>query len=122
MYFDNDKTGREATNQFKQQVPQAIDHSTKYQNYNDYNEKITTNLNTQVALNIRYTFTLSLTKGIATVNINGKDVYTKTPSASILTKKFYFKFGAYDQSTSSGPENATPYTLVETYTVDVVHQ
>lgn len=47
LYFDNDKTGREATLQFKQQVPQAIDHSTKYQNYKDYNEKITTNLNTQ---------------------------------------------------------------------------
>ncbi len=47
LYFDNDKTGRDATMQFKLQVPQATDHSTKYQNYNDYNEKITTNLNTQ---------------------------------------------------------------------------
>lgn len=82
----------------------------------------TTNLNTKVALNTQYTFTLSLTRGVATVNINGKDVYTKMPSAGILAKKFYFKFGAYDQSASLGPESTTPYTLVEAYQVDVVHQ
>jgi len=82
----------------------------------------TTNLNTKVALNTQYTFTLSLTKGVATVNINGKDVYTKTPSAGILAKKFYFKFGAYDQSASLGPESTTPYTIVEAYSADVVHE
>jgi hypothetical protein len=44
LYFDNNKTGREATKQFKQQVPQAADHSYLYHQYNDYNEKITASL------------------------------------------------------------------------------
>ena len=47
LYFDNDKTGREATMHFKLQVPQAMDYSFSYHQYNDYNEKITANLNTQ---------------------------------------------------------------------------
>ena len=44
LYFDNDKTGREATMQFKLQVPQSIDKSSIYQPHKDYNEKITANL------------------------------------------------------------------------------
>jgi hypothetical protein len=81
----------------------------------------TTDLKTKLALDTKYSYTLSLTKGIATVNINGKDVYTKMPSATALAKKFYFKFGAYDQTASSGAASTMPYTIVEAYTVDVVH-
>jgi len=44
LYFNNDKTGREATMQFKLQVPQAIDRSILYQRYKDYNEKIAAGL------------------------------------------------------------------------------
>jgi DNA primase len=44
LYFDNDKTGREAAAQFKLQVPQALDQAYRYSQYNDYNEKITANL------------------------------------------------------------------------------
>jgi len=49
LYFDNDKTGREATRQFEQQVPQAIDQAYLYRQYNDYNEKITASLRTRPA-------------------------------------------------------------------------
>ncbi|MET0793336.1 MAG: polysaccharide lyase family 7 protein [Polyangiaceae bacterium] len=78
-------------------------------------------LETPVALNARYTFSLSLIDGVASVSIDGKNVYTKAPSAAVLSKSFYFKFGAYDQTSSSGVASATPYTLVEVYGVDVLH-
>jgi len=78
-------------------------------------------LNTPVALNEKYTFTLSLSKGVLTATINGAQVYTHTPSASVLGKSFYFKFGNYDQTTSMGSISATPYTVVEAYSVAVVH-
>jgi hypothetical protein len=84
---------------------------------------VTTDVQTPVALNTKYTFILSLTKGVATVTINGKVVFTKTPSAGILAKSFYFKFGNYDQGTSySTTVSKTPYTVVEAYTADVVHK
>jgi len=82
----------------------------------------TTDLKTPVALNERYTFSLALTKGQVTVTINGNVVHTQTPSASALSKQFYFKFGNYDQNASAGPITTTPYTIVEAYTVYVVHQ
>jgi len=81
-----------------------------------------TDLKTSVALNTRYTFSLALSAGQLSVTINGKQVYTHTPSAGILSNKFYFKFGNYDQSTSAGTPSKTPYSIVEAYKVDVVHQ
>jgi len=82
----------------------------------------TTNLNTPVALGTQYSFTLALTKGVATVTINGKIVHTQMPSANALAKSFYFKFGNYDQTASAGAVSATPYTVVEAYSVNVVHE
>jgi Alginate lyase len=81
-----------------------------------------TDLKTPVALNTRYTFSLALSAGKLSVSINGKEVYTHTPSAGILSNKFYFKVGNYDQSTSAGTPSKTPYSIVEAYKVDVVHQ
>jgi Alginate lyase len=81
-----------------------------------------TDLETPVALNEKYTFTLSLTKGVLTATINGQQVYTHTPTSATLAKRFYFKFGNYDQTTSSGGASTTPYTIVEVYSVDVVHE
>jgi len=71
-------------------------------------------LNTPWPQNQRYTFTLELS--------NNKLVYSRTPSADMLTKKFYFKFGDYDQNTSAGPVSTAPHSIVEAYKVDVVHQ
>lgn len=82
----------------------------------------TTNLNTPVALGSAYTFTLALTKGVATVTINDKVVHTQTPSAAALAKQFYFKFGNYDQTAAAGAISTTPYTVVESYSVEVVHR
>ena len=82
----------------------------------------TIDLKTKVALNTRYAFSLALTKGKLTVTINGKEVYTRTPSATALGKKFYFKVGNYDQTATDGAISTTPYTIVEVYKVDVVHQ
>jgi len=81
-----------------------------------------TNLNTSVALNTHYTFTLAMIDGKASVSINGKQVFTKTPSAGILANKFYFKFGDYDQGTSAGTPTTTAHSIVEVYKVEVVHQ
>jgi hypothetical protein len=79
-------------------------------------------LKTPVALNTRYSFQLSLTKGVLTVSINGKQVYSHTPSAGILADNFYFKCGNYDQTTTAGPVTTTPYTIVENYRINVVHK
>lgn len=43
-YFDNDPTGRKANQAFKAALPQAIDRSTVYEGYNDYNDKIVAEL------------------------------------------------------------------------------
>jgi hypothetical protein len=82
----------------------------------------TVDLQTPVALNTPYSFQLSLTNGVLTVSINGTQVYSHTPSSSILSKKFYFKCGNYDQTTSSGAVTTTPYTIVENYSINVVHE
>jgi Alginate lyase len=75
----------------------------------------TVDLQTPVALN-------TLTNSVLTVSINGTQVYSQTPSSNILTKEFYFKCGNYDQTTSSGAVTTTPYTVVENYSIDVVHE
>jgi hypothetical protein len=82
----------------------------------------TVDLQTPVALNTLYSFQLSLTNGVLTVSINGTQVYSHMPSSSILSKEFYFKCGNYDQTTSSGAVTTTPYTIVENYSIDVVHE
>jgi hypothetical protein len=56
------------------------------------------------------------------VTIDGKQVYTHTPSAGILANKFYFKLGNYDQSTSAGTPTTIPHSIVEVYKVDLVHE
>ena len=80
-----------------------------------------TDLKTAVALNTQYTFSLALSKGVATVSVNGTQVYTHMPSAGTLAKSFYFKFGNYDQTAMAGAISTTPYTVVEAYSVVVVH-
>ena len=81
-----------------------------------------TDLKTPVAPGTRYGFTLALSGGVLTVSINGKQVHSQTPSAGTLAKKFYFKFGAYDQTASAGAVSTTPYTVIETYSAAVVHK
>jgi hypothetical protein len=81
----------------------------------------TYNLNTSVPLDTRYTFSLAMIDGVLIVSINGKQVFTKTPSAGIRDNAFYFKVGNYDQSTSRGTPDTTPYSIVEAYTVNVLH-
>jgi hypothetical protein len=82
----------------------------------------TVDLKSPVALDTRYTFQLGLSAGKLSVSINGKQVYTRTPSAGILDNKFYFKVGNYDQSSKAGTPSKTPYSIVEVYKVDLVHQ
>jgi hypothetical protein len=78
-------------------------------------------LNAPVALNTKYSFTLSLSNGVLAVTINDKQVYTHTPGAGTRASKFYFKVGNYDQGTSAGPASTTAHSIVENYTVAVVH-
>ena len=82
----------------------------------------TIDLQIPVALNTRYRFQLSLTHGVLTVSINRKKVYSHTPSSSILANEFYFKCGNYDQTSISGAVTTTPYTIVENYSINVVHK
>ncbi|HWZ90401.1 MAG TPA: polysaccharide lyase family 7 protein, partial [Polyangiaceae bacterium] len=82
-----------------------------------------TDLKTPIALNTtQYTFVLSLSNGVLAVTVGGKQVYMHQPSPGTLAKKFYFKFGNYDQNTSAGPTSTTPYTIVEAYGAKVVHK
>jgi hypothetical protein len=81
-----------------------------------------TDLKTTVDLSTRYTFALAMVEGQVRVTIDGKQVYTHTPSAGILANEFYFKFGNYDQSTSAGTPSTTPHSVVEVYKVDLVHE
>jgi len=43
-YFDNDLSGRKATQAFKVFLPQTLDRSAVYEGYNDYNDKIVAEL------------------------------------------------------------------------------
>ena len=79
-------------------------------------------LGTSVALGTRYTFQLAMTDGKLSISINGKQVYTRTPSSGIVDNDFYFKVGNYDQSTSRGTPTTEVYSIVEAYRVDVAHE
>ena len=81
-----------------------------------------TDLKTKVAIGEPYSFSLSLSKGVAAVSINGKQVFTQIPSPGTVGANFYFKLGNYDQNSSAGTPSTTPYTIVEVSRVDVVHQ
>lgn len=81
-----------------------------------------TDLNAPVALDERYTFTLAMVDGEISVSINGKELYSHTPSPAILANQFYFKFGNYDQSSMAGTPTTTPYSIIEAYQVEIVHQ
>ena len=78
-------------------------------------------LKTPIAMNTKYTFAVGYSKGLLTVNVNGKQVYSRTPSSAVSGKKFFFKVGNYDQTASPGTPSTTPYTQVEVYSVDVAH-
>jgi hypothetical protein len=79
-----------------------------------------TDLSTTAALGSKFTYQMSLSGGVASVSINGSQVFSKTPNFS--GKTFYFKCGDYDQTATSGSVSTTPYTIVELYSVNVVHQ
>jgi Alginate lyase len=82
----------------------------------------TIDLKTPIALGSEYTFTLALSAGVLTVDVDGQVVYTHTPSAAIAAKRFYFKFGDYDQTATAGAISDVPYTIVEASGARVVHQ
>jgi hypothetical protein len=78
-------------------------------------------LKTAIPMNTKYTFAISYSKGLLTVKLNGTQVYSRTPSSAVSGKKFFFKFGNYDQTANPGTPNTKPYTQVEVYSVDVTH-
>jgi hypothetical protein len=77
------------------------------------------NLGTQ-AIGSQYTYTLGLSGGILSVTVNGSTT-TYTPDSSFTGGSFYFKCGNYDQTAAAGTVTTTPYTIVETYSVNVSH-
>jgi hypothetical protein len=76
-------------------------------------------LSNTAALNSEFTYEMSLSGGVLTIYLNGQQVYSHTPSYS--GKQFYFKAGDYDQTAVAGTVTTTPYTIVELYSVHVVH-
>ncbi len=78
-------------------------------------------LKTPIAMNTKYTFTVGYSKKVLTVSVNGKQVYSRTPTSAVSGKTFFFKFGNYDQTADPGTPNTTPYTQVEVYSVAVTH-
>ena len=78
-------------------------------------------LGVSVPLNTRYRFTMSLTKGVLTVNVNGQQVYTRKPGPAVSASKFYFKAGNYDQDTKIGAVTTAVHSRVEMYSVVVSH-
>ena len=81
-----------------------------------------TGLGNRIPLNTRFTFTMGFSKNVLTVTINGQQVFMRTPSANILGSTFYFKVGNYDQTTTRGTPGTTPRSIVEDYSIAVVHQ
>jgi hypothetical protein len=79
-------------------------------------------LKTPIALGSKYTFTIALSQGVLSVTVNGKQVYSHTPSSGILSSTFYFKVGDYDQTATAGAVSTTPRSIVENYSVLVVHE
>jgi hypothetical protein len=81
-----------------------------------------TDLKTPIALGSKYTFTIALSQGVLSVTVNGKQVYSHAPSSGILSSTFYFKVGDYDQTATAGGISTTPRSMVENYSVVVVHE
>jgi len=75
----------------------------------------------KIALGSQFKYKLSLSQGIATVSINGVQIFSHKPSTSLAGKNFYFKCGNYDQTATKGPVIQLPYTVVELYNVTLVH-
>jgi len=76
-------------------------------------------LSKHVVIGQKVGYKLQLINGKLVVTISGAQVYSKTPSYS--GKKFYFKAGNYDQSSSSGTASTTPYSIVEYYALSISH-
>jgi hypothetical protein len=81
-----------------------------------------TNLGNRTALDTPYTFTMDFSKNVLTVTLNGKEVFRRTPSSGVSSGTFYFKAGNYDQTTSAGTPGTTAHSIVEAYSIAVVHQ
>ncbi|RZJ69583.1 MAG: hypothetical protein EOO45_13495, partial [Flavobacterium sp.] len=50
LFFDHDPPGKKATMQVLSELPQAVDQSTRYEGYNDFNEKLTAMINSAQVL------------------------------------------------------------------------
>jgi hypothetical protein len=82
----------------------------------------TIDLKTKIAVGKTFTYKMDLSGGKLKVYVNGTLVYSKTPSSKIQAKKFYFKFGDYDQASSKGTPTTTPYSRVEFYSAVLSHK
>jgi hypothetical protein len=65
---------------------------------------------------------MEFSKNVLTVSLNGNQVFMRAPSSRILASTFYFKAGNYDQTTSRGTPGTTAHSIVEDYSIAVVHQ
>ncbi len=85
----------------------------------------TQDLGVTVALGTKFTYELAFSAKKLTVQINGKQVYSKTPSSTVQSRKMYFKYGTYDQTATkitSGSPTTAVYTQADFYSVSVTHK
>jgi hypothetical protein len=68
----------------------------------------------------KFEYTLSLSDDKIAVTINGKESSFSLPS-SFHGEKFYFKWGDYDQTATSGATSTVPGTIVKYYAHSVSH-
>ena len=78
-------------------------------------------LGVTVAKGTKFSYELALTKGKLIVKINGTQRWSRTPSSGILKKKFYFKYGTYDQTATAGSPTTSVYTQAEVYSASLSH-
>lgn len=75
-----------------------------------------------IPLNTRFTYELGYSQNTLTVKINGKQVYSRKPSSKVSGNKFYFKYGAYDQTATAGTPTKTVYTQLSVYSTSLTHK
>lgn len=85
----------------------------------------TQDLGVSVAVGTKFTYQMGFSGKKLTIQINGKQVYSKTPGSTVQSRKFYFKYGTYDQTATkitSGSPTTSVYTQADVYSVSVTHK
>ena len=73
-----------------------------------------------IPVGTNFTYSLSLTGTTITLTLNGT-AYNYTMPSGFDGETFYFKAGNYDQTATSGSVSSSSYTVLEMFSLNVVH-